>query len=114
MKVAVKARFEAHKLEGTRMKTVASPKKDQQGTLLGGFDYKEIEVDAGWMVYLPNGSSLHIWTEEEMNRQGFLRPPAHVDMETGDVVGNPEAESLKNKSEQKERATKSSKVHHTI
>ena len=107
--MAVKARFEAHKLEGTRMKTVASPKKDQQGTLLGGFDYKELEVDAGWNVYFPSGASIHIWTQEEMERQGFLRPPGLENMETGDETAPMSSTSLKSKSEQKTARSRSSR-----
>ena len=110
----IKPRFEVHKLDGTAMKTIAKPKTDKKGALLGGFDYEDIEVDAGWMVYFPNGASIRIWTKEEMERQGFLSAAALVDMETGDIVGRQQDTSLKSRAEQMETATKSSKVHHTI
>ena len=106
----IKPRFEVHKLEGTGKKRVATPKKDKQGKLLGGFDYKDIEVDAGWNVYFPSGASIHIWTQEEMERQGFLRPPGLVNMETGDEVAPMSDTSLKTRSERKEYRTKSSRV----
>ena len=108
----VKARFEAHKLEGTGNRRIATPKTDKEGKLLGGFEYEDVEVDAGWMVYFPNGASIRVWTEEEMKRQGFLSNPTLVNMETGDDMGPTTNASLKSRSEQKERVTKSSKVHH--
>jgi hypothetical protein len=77
--------------------------------LLGGFDYEDMVCDAGWMVYFPSGSSIHVWTEEEMIRQGFLKDPTMVDMETGDDHGTPSLGSLKSLSEQKEVITKSSR-----
>ena len=112
MNANVKPRFEVHKLEGTAIRTIATPKTSKDGKLLGGFDYEDTEVDAGWMVYFPSGSSIRIWTEEEMQRQGFLSDPHLVNMETGDDMGPTTDTSLKSRSEQKERVTKSSKVHH--
>ena len=120
----IKKRFEVHKLEGKGTRRIATPKiaLDDKGkpelndkgkvTLLGGFEYKDMEVDAGWMVYFPNGSSIHIWTKDEMERQGFLLPTEYIDMNTGDTVPMPSNMSLKDRSEQKERVTKSTKVHH--
>tara|TARA_R100000789_G_scaffold86428_1_gene82580 strand:+ start:4109 stop:4456 length:348 start_codon:yes stop_codon:yes gene_type:complete len=113
MNTNIKPRFEVHKLDGTAKKTIVSPKTDKKGKLLGGFDYEEVEVDAGWMVYFPNGSSIRVWTKEEMERQGFLRDPNLVNMETGDDMGPATNTSLKVRSEQKEIVTKSSQVHHT-
>jgi|APSaa5957512535_1039671.scaffolds.fasta_scaffold258958_1 hypothetical protein len=121
----IRPRFEAHKLEGTAIRRIAKPTVqlddkgnpvlDAQGQskLLGGFTYENVEHDAGWMVYLPNGSSIRIWTEEEMIERGFLNKPDLIDMESGEIVPSPDPTSLKARSEQKERATKSSKVHHT-
>jgi len=113
----VKPKFEVHKLEGKATRRIASPKadpkrKDKDGNpiLLGGFDYKNTEVDAGWMVYFPSGASIRIWTQEEMERQGFLRPAPMVDMDTGDTVAPEDETSLKEHSERKTSRTKSSKV----
>ena len=120
----VRPRFEVHKLEGTGKRRIATPKvklnakgdvildKNDIPTLLGGFEYEDREVPAGWMVYFPNGSSIHVWTEEEMIRQNFLEDPDLVNMETGDLMGKSSNVSLKSRSEQKERVTKSSDVHH--
>ena len=120
----VKPRFEVHKLDGKGKRRIAKPivqlnskgepilDKNDIPTLLGGFNYEDTEVDAGWMVYFPNGSSIHVWTEEEMTRQGFLNDPHLVNMETGDDMGVAQTASLRSRSEQKERVTKNSKVHH--
>ena len=105
----VKPRYEVHKLEGKAMRRLAKSKTDKEGKLLGGFDYEEVEHDAGWMVYFPSGSSIRVWTKEEMERQGFDLPPAMIDMETGDVTAPMSSTSLKAKSEQKNtRASKRS------
>lgn len=113
----IKPKFEVHKIEGKAMRNVATPKfdpekKDKDGNpkLLGGFDYEDIEVDAGWMVYFPSGSSIHVWTQEEMERQGFLTPPGLVDMDTGDSVALTQPVSLKQHSERKTHRTRSSKA----
>jgi hypothetical protein len=109
----IKPRFEVHKLDGKRHRRVAKPKTDKQGKLIGGFDFEDIEQDAGWMVYFPNGASIHIWTQEEMERQGFLSTPTLVDMETGDDIGPAVSASLKSRSEQISNRTKSSKAAQT-
>ena len=117
----IKPRYEVHKLEGTATRRIATPKvqlddkgkvvldKDGNSKLLGGFTYEDTEVDAGYMVYFPNGSSIRIWDEEELKRNGFDTPASLIDMETGEGVPTPEHTSLKSRSEQKERVTKSSK-----
>ena len=122
----LRPRFEVHKLDGTGTRRIAKPKVqlDKDGEvvtndkghpiLLGGFDYEDREVDAGWMVYFPSGASIHVWTEEEMIRQGFLEDPTLVDMETGDDMGTASLGSLKSLSEQKERISKTSKRAHTL
>mgnify|MGYP003147094933 CR=1 FL=1 len=109
----VKPRFEVHKEKGKIKRTFCTPKTDEDGKLLGGFDYEEKLVDAGWMVYLPNGSSLRVLTKDEMVRQGFLNNPTLIDMQSGEHVPAPGTQSLKQRSEQKERVTKSSNVAHT-
>jgi len=119
----IKPRFEVHKLSGTRLRRIATPNikvdgkgkpildKNDQSILLGGFTYHDEEVDAGWMVYFPHGSSVHVWTEAEMKRQSFLGKADLVDMDSGEVIDEPESMSLKDLSEMKERTSKP--VHHT-
>ena len=126
--MAIKRKFEVHKLEGTGTRRIATPKadkkrKDKNGNpvLLGGFDYEDKEVDAGWMVYFPSGSSIHVWTAEEMERQGFgyIDPDGEfhvgqaslVDMETGEPPAPTEdGNSLKARSERKTHVTRSSRA----
>lgn len=110
--MTVTPRFEIEELQGKRKKTVAKPKVDDDGKLIGGFDYEEIEVDAGWMVYFPHGASIHIWTRSEMERQGFLKHAGLINLETGDAVEETKPVSLKEKSKQI-TASKSELVHHT-
>jgi hypothetical protein len=103
----VKPRFQIEKLKGKRDRRIAKPKvqlddkgnivldKDGNSKLLGGFDYEDINVDAGWMVYFPSGSSIHVWTKEEMDRQGFLDDPRLVNLDTGDDAGPTDSPDLK-------------------
>ena len=118
--MTVKPRFQIEKLPGKGTRRVANPRvdpkrKDKDGNpvLLGGFEYEDLEVDAGWMVYFPSGSSIHVWTEEEMERQGFLRDPTNVDMETGYDAGPSASTDFKAKSEQLSARSKSSRPAHT-
>jgi hypothetical protein len=97
----IKPKFEVHKLEGTFMRSVAKVNKKS-----GGFTYEDVETDKGWMVYLPNGSSVHILTEADLVRQGYGRPAKLVDMNTGDEVGEAAPSSLKAISEQKNNRSK--------
>ena len=113
MKDNIRPRFEVEKLAGKLDRTFARPKADDKGKLLGGFEYTTEKCDAGWMVYFPSGSSIHVWTEEEMERQGFLNDPHLVNMETGDDVGPMTNTSLKAKSEQVSNRSRSSRVAQT-
>ena len=110
----IKKKFEVHKLDGTLMRKYSTPKADKKGKLLGGFEYTDEEVDAGWMVYFPSGSSVHIWTKEEMERQGFQLSPSMVDMNTGDETAPTGNTSLKAISEQKSNHSRSSKSADTL
>ena len=109
----IKPRFEVDVLKGKRVRRMASPKKDKNGKLLGGFEYTDVDAPAGYMVYFPSGSSIHIWTMEEMIRQGFDKDPKLVDMESGEERPAMEDISLKSRSERKESVRKTSQVHHT-
>jgi hypothetical protein len=113
----IKPRFEVHKMEGKGIRRVATPKvdpkrkdKDGHALLLGGFTYEDKEVNAGWMVYFPSGASIHVWTQEEMERQGFMADPHLVNMETGDEVAPMVNTSLKARSEQMSTRSRTSKV----
>lgn len=100
-KKVIKPRYEVHKLEGTFTKK--SYVKDDDGHL----EVKETEHELGWMVYFPDGSSIHVEKEAEMQRLGFDKPATLVDMESGDEVGQVGTGSLKSLSEQKTARNKS-------
>ena len=116
-----KPRFKIEKLEGTRTRRVASPivklddkgekvlNKDGDPILLGGFDYEDLEVDAGWMIYFPSGSSIHVWSQEEMERQGFLEDPTMVNMD-GESEINVDPFDYKAKAEQIGNRSRSSRA----
>ena len=119
----IKPRFEVHKLSGTKLRRIATPNikvdgkgkpildKNDQPILLGCFTYDDEVFDAGLIEYFPHGSSVHVWTEAEMKRQNFLGKADLVDMDSGEVIDEPESMSLKDLSEMKERTSKP--VHHT-
>lgn len=129
MSANIKVKFEAHKLaagdpgvneEGLMPRRVAKSKvkmnngkvvknKDGDPVLLGGFEYEDIMVDPGWMVYFPSGSSIHVWTKEEMERQGFLKDADLVDMDTGYAVAPMGDTSLRARSERIASRTRSSR-----
>ncbi len=102
----IKPRYEVHTIPGKAMRTYCKVRVDDDGKNAGGFDTYEEEVDAGYMVYLPNGSSVHVWNEKELNLRGFGGPPALIDMDSGDEVGTMGTSALKSHSEQKGNSTK--------
>ena len=77
MQQNIKPQYIVQKLEGKRKHTIASPSDK------GGFDYKEIEEPAGYMVFFPSGSSIRVRTDDELKRLGFDSPANLVDMESG-------------------------------
>ena len=87
----IKPRYQTKKLDGTFTKRcavyVAVLDEDGNKTSQRRLEYVEKEMDKGWMVFFPNGSSIHIATESELKRMGYDRPSHLVDMETGDIVG---------------------------
>ena len=85
----LKPRFQVKKVEGTFVKKVAFYEtiENEAGEKIGKrLAYKDKECDRGYMVYFPNGASIHIESEEELKRMGYNRPPSLVDMESGDEV----------------------------
>lgn len=96
----IKRKYQVKKLEGKATRRMATPlyQKDDKGEfilddknrkiLAGGFEYTNKEVDAGYMIYLPSGSSFRLWTEEDVLAQGYRigAKAGLVDMDTGDDV----------------------------
>jgi hypothetical protein len=99
----IKPRYEVEKLDGQftvkRYKYVKDEKTDH-----GQFVREDAKQDRGYMVYFPNGSSVHVPTEKELERLGFSEPPDLIDMESGETVPQPQTVSLK---EHSARMTKS-------
>jgi len=86
----IKRRFQVKKLEGQTFKkkfAVYVKKQDDEGNDIGkSLEYVEKDIPMGWMVFFPNGSSIHVETEAEMKRMGYDQEPDLVDIETGDTV----------------------------
>jgi len=97
----VKKRFEVHAIPGKAMRKYCRVRVDSKGKNMGGFDEYEEEVDAGYMVYLPNGSSIRCWDQDMLDALGFGGDPTLIDMETGDAVSGVSAGVLKTHSERK-------------
>jgi hypothetical protein len=91
----IKPKYEVHKLPGKTTRTYASPSEK------GGFEYEDKEVDSGYMVYFPNGSSIRCWDDKHLEQLGFNEPAALIDMESGDEMGVAHPGVLKARSEQK-------------
>ena len=96
----IKPRYEVHKLDGKRTRRICIPRVDDDGKPIGGFDYKEKEVDAGYMVYVPSRASIRVRDEAHLKELGFDVDAELVDMDSGDVVGKSSHGSLRSKSEQ--------------
>lgn len=110
--MAIKARFQAKKLEGTYIKRKALyvPVLDEDGnkTKQRKLEYQEVEEDRGWMIYFPNGASIHIATEAEFKRMGYDKTPPLVDLETGDVVADADSNDLERHVERKTKPSRHS------
>lgn len=111
---SIKRRFQTKKLDGTYIKQVAMyvATLDEDGNKTGAkrLEYKEIEADRGWMVYFPNGASIHIASEEELKRMGYDKEPELVDLDTGEVVGGGESLDLERHVERKTKTTRHSNL----
>lgn len=77
----IKPRFEVERLEGKRTETRHSRDNDK-----GVNVSEEVEVDAGFMVYFPNGNSIRVADEEELRRLGFDQGAEFIDMNSGEPL----------------------------
>lgn len=77
----VMPKYQVEKLDGTFTRTIAKF-NDETHRL----EYEEVECERGWMIYFPQGHSMHITNAAEMKRLGYTDGPSMVDMETGDDV----------------------------
>lgn len=110
--MAIRKRFQTKKLDGTYIKhqAVYVPVLDEDGNKTGQrrLEFKEVELERGWMVYFPNGASIHIAREDELKRLGFDKEPDLVDLETGDVIGQGASMDLEHHVERKTKNTRHS------
>ena len=91
--------YEVEKLDGTRMHTIKVPRYDKNkkgDKVLAGFDSKEVEIEAGYMVYFRRGHSVRL-TEEQLTEGGFDKPAALID-DDGEVHGRVQEGILKRRS----------------
>ena len=88
----IRPRFEVEKLVGDVEHVVYSRNDDNK------LEKTLVKVPAGYMVYLPNGTSIRVRNDTDLKALGFMEEAPLVDMVTGDVV--PRAQSLKSRSVQ--------------
>lgn len=50
------------------------------------FSFDKKDMKCGYMVYFPQGHSIHVRTKEELKRLGFDRQAGLIDMESGEEV----------------------------
>lgn len=84
----IQSAFEVYPIEGQVTKTIYNYKDGKRIET-------EVEEDAGFMVYFPQGHSIRVATREELNALGFGGSASLVDMDTGDVVVQGQNGSLK-------------------
>lgn len=89
----VKVRWAAKKVKGTYRKMVCRYETEDHPTKknekINKLVKEIVEAPRGWMIFFPAGHSLHIASEEEMKRHGFMDAEGRmvraglVDMQTG-------------------------------
>lgn len=88
----VKPRFETEAIKG---KTYQRNVYTHDGK---GLKATKKETKRGYMVYFPQGHSIHVRDDVELKRLGFHRTPALVDMTTGEELPAQLNTSLKERS----------------
>lgn len=74
----------------------------------GVFETEEVEDTRGYMVYMPQGHSIHVRSKDELRRLGFLGQGHIVDMNSGEVVPETREVSLKELNERRTRSRRNS------
>lgn len=72
----------------------------------------EVEVPYGYNVFFPQGHSMRVRTDAELERLGFDRPAELID-EDGEVVGSTAQQTLKRNVQHRQAASKRRKAHTT-
>ena len=85
----IKPRFETEDISAKKfIRTIAS----HNGKT---FSFEKKDDKCGYMVYFPQGHSIHVRTTEELKRLGFHRQAGLIDMESGEEVPMSMNRSLK-------------------
>jgi hypothetical protein len=110
----IKPRFQTKKLEGTYIKRCAvyvhTLDENNEKTDQRRLEYVDKECPKGWMVYFPNGASIHIATMEELKRMGYDKIAPLQDLESGEIVSDPGGFDLERDVERKTKPTRSSNM----
>ena len=95
--------YEVEKLPGKAKVTICTIERvaipGSEGKTRPQIVKKEIEQDAGYMVYCARGHSFRVKNEKELHELELVGPAPIVDLDTGDIVAAPRL-SLKSRSKQ--------------
>ena len=112
----IKKAFMVKELPGQRTKKVFDYEevKNNKGKLVRQRTETDVPVPNGWMVFFPNGSSIHVTSIEEMNRLGFaegerIRNAKLIDLDSGEIVGDAGDTDFETISERKSNRGKAKK-----
>lgn len=96
----IKPRFETEDISAKKfIRTVAN----HNGK---GLSYEKKDTKCGYMVYFPQGHSIHVRTRAELKRLGFDRQAGLIDMESGEEVPVNANRSLKEHVNRKTKPTR--------
>jgi hypothetical protein len=96
----VRPRFETENVNGeVYQRTLA--KHDGKG-----LSYARKKANKGFMVYFPQGHSIHVPNEKELKRLGFHRQAGLIDMESGEEIPMNLNMSLKERVARKTKETR--------
>ncbi len=89
----IRRAFQVESLKGKVKTTITEVEKLENGSSV--FHKREVEAPAGFMVYFPQGHSIRVESQEQLERLGFAGHSGMVDMDTGDFVEDASPTDLK-------------------
>ena len=101
MQQNIKPKFEVHEVpeDDKTERTVNTYVKGKDGKA-GMFKAKSVKDDRPqYDVYFPNGHSIRLFGDEELEARGFSNPSPLIDMDTGDVAGQQQPNILRIRSQ---------------
>jgi hypothetical protein len=103
-KQVIKRKFEVEALPDTTKRVLV---KKENGK---NFEYEEVAISGGFMVYFPQGHSIRVRNVEELRRLGISPSKIPlVDMNSGEEVGDEVSTSLKQSVERSTKPARNSK-----